>query len=480
MKAIKQKKRHRLATSLFLYILAIAVLQFVVIEGAIIAHGQSRDFRDTGYVIILGAGVWGKTVSPALDERLKVGIEYLEKYPESIAIVSGGQGRGEDITEAKAMKSYLVARGIDEKRIITEDKSTSTMENFEYSRLILKESTGRDIREISVITSNFHIFRTKMLAERNGFTPYAISCKTPASVLVFNYFREYFAFIKSFFIDRKTDNAAVQTAVVSVESTGESVSGSDSHEALINIPGETVAKRFRTPEGFEREKADEGSFGEYLRNLPLKPYGSKVKYFDGRTKVKDSYLAVVNMDTGDRDLQQCADSVIRLRAEYLYGKGLYKNIHFNFTNGFRADYSKWMDGYRIEVRNNDASWVKKSDYSDDHESFRKYLDVIFAYAGTLSLSKEMKSVTVEDLKAGDVFIKGGSPGHAVIVLDTAVNIKGDRLFMIAQGYMPAQDIHILKNPGNDDLSPWYSCEFGDTLETPEWTFERDQLMRFGE
>lgn len=188
-----------------LYLLAVAVLQFAAIEGAIVANGQSRDFRDTGYVIILGAAVWGETVSPALDERLKAGFEYLEKYPESIAIVSGGQGRGEDITEAEAMKSYLVARGIDEKRIIKEDRSTSTMENFKYSRRILKEITGRDVREISVITSNFHILRAKMLAERNGFTPYAVSCKTPPSVVFSSYIREYFAFVKSFFIDRNPD-----------------------------------------------------------------------------------------------------------------------------------------------------------------------------------------------------------------------------------------------------------------------------------
>lgn len=202
MKATKQKKRHNSTRRLILYLLAIAVLQFAAIEAIIIFSGQSRDFRNTGYVIILGAAVWGKTVSPALDERLKAGVEYLEKYPESLAIVSGGQGRGEDITEAEAMKRYLVARGIDENRIIPEDKSTSTMENFQYTRRILKELTGTDVREISVITSNFHIFRAKMLAKRNGFIPCAISCKTPPSVVISSYIREYFALIKSFFIDR--------------------------------------------------------------------------------------------------------------------------------------------------------------------------------------------------------------------------------------------------------------------------------------
>lgn len=199
---LEHKRRRSSVKKIIVYLLLFAFLQFAAVEGVLIANGQSRDFKDTGYVLILGAGVWGTTVSPALDERLKAGVEYMEKYPEVVAIVSGGQGRGEDITEAEAMKRYLVAKGIKEDRIIKEEKSTSTMENFVYSRKLLKEIAGRDVSEITVITSNFHMFRTKMLAKRNGFTPYGISCKTPVSVLFFNYFREYFALFKSIAVDR--------------------------------------------------------------------------------------------------------------------------------------------------------------------------------------------------------------------------------------------------------------------------------------
>jgi hypothetical protein len=106
--------------------------------------------------------------------------------------------------------------------------------------------------------------------------------------------------------------------------------------------------------------------------------------------------------------------------------------------------------------------------------------VIFNYAGTSSLSKEMKKVSnLNDIKPGDVFIKGGFPGHAVLVTDVCENkTSGEKLFIIAQSYMPAQDIHILKNPVNKSLSPWYSINFGKELITPEWVFSRDQLMRF--
>ncbi|MFZ5633838.1 MAG: DUF4846 domain-containing protein [Bacillota bacterium] len=259
----------------------------------------------------------------------------------------------------------------------------------------------------------------------------------------------------------------------------ETVKQENSPVKLINQNGRTIQERISPPGGFARIEAAEGSFGQYLRNLPLRPHGSKVKYYNGSEKARDVYEAVVDMDVGNRDLQQCADAVIRLRAEFLHGKGLYNKIHFNFTNGFKADYTTWMQGSRIVVEGNKAYWVKRTGYSNDYGSFRKYLDMVFAYAGTLSLSGEMKKVPLEDMKIGDVFLKGEDPGHCVIVVDMAENKNtGEILFMLAQSYMPAQDIHILKNPRNKEISPWYSVNFGETLNTPEWSFNKNQLMRF--
>jgi len=266
---------------------------------------------------------------------------------------------------------------------------------------------------------------------------------------------------------------------------GESIKGLTKNPAkntavdLINESGMTVQERIEVPEGFVRVEVDSGSFGEYLRNLPLKPHGSKVKYYNGKTKPRDVHVAVLDIDVGDRDLQQCADAVMRLWAEYLYGKELYDEIHFNFTNGFRADYATWRQGNRIKVEGNNAYWVKNAEPSDDYDSFRKYLDMVFAYAGTLSLSQEMKKVPLDEMRIGDVFLKGDDPGHCVIVLDMAENKEtGEKLFIVAQSYMPAQDIHILKNPSGDEKSPWYSLDLGETLITPEWKFTRDQLVRF--
>ncbi|GAB3829783.1 hypothetical protein GCM10028895_45040 [Pontibacter rugosus] len=122
---------------------------------------------------------------------------------------------------------------------------------------------------------------------------------------------------------------------------------------------------------------------------------------------------------------------------------------------------------------------KKAAPATSYASFKDYLKVVFTYAGTLSLSNEMTTVAMEDLQIGDVFIKGGSPGHAVIVMDVAVNkTSGEKLFLMAQSYMPAQEIQVLKNPMNPTISPWYSTSFKDPLLTPEWTFQKNQLKRF--
>ena len=182
---------------------------------------------------------------------------------------------------------------------------------------------------------------------------------------------------------------------------------------------------------------------------------------------------------GKRDLHQCADAVMRLRAEYLFNHKKYDSIHFNFTNGFKADYSNWRKGKRIVVSGNNVSWRQKTQASDSKKAFWKYLEMVFSYAGTASLSEEMKSIPIEELRIGDVFIQGGFPGHAVIVVDIAIDKSSNKkIFMLAQSYMPAQEIQIIKNPNNVDLSPWYDSDVPDLLQTPEWTFKKTDLKRF--
>ncbi|MCK4465357.1 MAG: DUF4846 domain-containing protein [Bacteroidales bacterium] len=253
-------------------------------------------------------------------------------------------------------------------------------------------------------------------------------------------------------------------------------------DGIINTDGQTLETRILTQSGFHRTVTEENSFTEYLRQLPLKPHGSEVALYDGKTKPNyDVYDAVVNLDIGKKDLHQCADAVMRLRAEYLWNQKQYDKIHFNFTNGFRVDYTEWMKGKRIVVKGNKTYWTQSGSASNTYQDFWKYMEIIFTYAGTLSLSKELKSVSIDDLKIGDVFIQGGSPGHAIMVVDLAVNPKtNEKIFLLAQSYMPAQEIQILKNPNDNKISPWYSINFRQKLRTPEWTFNKSDLKRFEE
>ncbi|OPZ84543.1 MAG: hypothetical protein BWY76_01797 [bacterium ADurb.Bin429] len=242
-------------------------------------------------------------------------------------------------------------------------------------------------------------------------------------------------------------------------------------------PENRLEQRIAVPRGFTRVAVAPHSFGEWLRGLPLKPGCPPVTLYNGEPKGRqDMHAAVVDLDVGTRDLQQCADAVMRLRGEYLYSRKNYAAIHFNFTSGFRAVFAKWAQGYRVSVRGNRVSWIKRAAADSSHASFRAYMDTVFTYAGTASLSKELLPVKVEAMRIGDVFIRGGFPGHAVIVADMAKGRGGKTRFLLAQSYMPAQQVHLLKNPA--DGSPWYPLDFGAELVTPEYVFTRGELKRF--
>jgi hypothetical protein len=247
----------------------------------------------------------------------------------------------------------------------------------------------------------------------------------------------------------------------------------------IDPAGSTIGTRFRTPAGFVRSEEGAGTFAAYLRGLPLKEDGAPVRLYHGEEKIGLVHDAVVDLPIGSKDLHQCADAIMRLRAEYLHAQHRHDEIHFNLTNGFRVDYSRWMAGDRVAVSGNKTSWHRSAAPGNTPEIFWKYLEFVFTYAGTLSLSKELKPVPVEELRIGDIFIQGGSPGHAVIVVDLAMEPgTGEKIFLLAQSYMPAQEIHIIKNPNDSTLSPWYPVDFGERIETQEWTFGRGDLKRF--
>lgn len=248
--------------------------------------------------------------------------------------------------------------------------------------------------------------------------------------------------------------------------------------AEFNPEGMTIESRYNVPAGFERVKADSGSFAFYLRNLPLKNSDELVTYYNGGKKSSSGvYKSVVDLPIGNKNLHQCADAVMRFRAEYLWSTGKHNQIHFNFTNGFRVDYSKWLQGNRMIVSGNSTSWRAGSPRANTYKTFWSYMELIFNYAGTLSLSKELDSREISDVEIGDVLIQGGSPGHAVIVVDMAENTStGEKKILLAQSYMPAQETQVLINPSESNTS-WYTVKEG-RISTPEWTFYSSDLKTF--
>ncbi len=255
-------------------------------------------------------------------------------------------------------------------------------------------------------------------------------------------------------------------------------------EEKIEVPTKSktnkLSDRIETPLGFKRLPITESSYAHYLRTIPLKPEGSKARYYNGDIKPSEGiYMAVIDLDIGHEDLHQCADAIMRLKAEYLWQSKQYDKIHFNLTNGFRVDYSEWMKGRRMIVEGNKTYWDNQSNPSNTYEDFWQYMELIFMYAGTASLEKELISVPLSQMKIGDVLIKGGFPGHAVVIMDMAINEStGQKIFLMAQSYMPAQEAQILINRENSELSPWYELLPGKDITSPQWDFSPDQLKRF--
>lgn len=228
----------------------------------------------------------------------------------------------------------------------------------------------------------------------------------------------------------------------------------------INKDKNTIRERFSPPEGYKWVEEKPGSFGYFIENFKLKPYGSRILKYD-RTPITVQHLheAVFDIDTGTKDLQQCADAVIRLRAEYLWAAGESDKVIFHFTSGDPVSWNDYKSGTRAFVNGNSVSFRKTAGFDDSYENFRNYLDLIFNYAGTISLNKETKPVIKNtDLKTGDLLITPGSPGHLVFISGVCRNQKGERLFLLSEGFTPAQSVHVVSNPFNRGISPWYNLD----------------------
>lgn len=243
----------------------------------------------------------------------------------------------------------------------------------------------------------------------------------------------------------------------------------------------TLEARFAAPAGFQRVPLDPASFGAFLRTLPMAAPDAPVLTYQNKVlhpATHPNVAGVVAIDQGTADLQQCADSVIRLHAEWRYAKGE-RDHSYRAAAGMEIPYARWRKGERPIAKGASLEWAGGSTAkgASEHEDFRKYLSSVFMFANTGSLAVQAKPTPVDTLAPGDFVVMPGSPGHAVLVLDVVTSAEGKKLALLGQGFMPAQSFHVLRRGANEPA--WYPIDPTAPLVTPFWDpFPWSSLRRF--
>lgn len=251
--------------------------------------------------------------------------------------------------------------------------------------------------------------------------------------------------------------------------------------AVMPAAVDSLEQRFAPPAGFVRASLPRGSFGGWLRRLPLAAPETPVTSYRGGVILPadhDNLAAVVAIDVGAGDLQQCADSILRLHAEWLYAQGR-RDQSYRAASGAVMPFARWARGDRMKQVGAGFVWVAGAARADDgRASFRRWLDGVFAWANTGSLARDTEVIAPEDLRPGDFVVQPGGPGHAVLVLDLARGPGGRRALLLGQGFMPAQSFQVLRPSARAGV--WFIVEPGATaLTTPFWApFPWKALRRF--
>lgn len=248
----------------------------------------------------------------------------------------------------------------------------------------------------------------------------------------------------------------------------------------VNAEGTTIKDRFIPPDGYTRVEAPAGSFGAYLQNFELKPMGDPAYVWNKDTGAASDIstaagaaIAVFNQDI--TRWQQCADSIMRLYAEYLYENNEYDKISFDFTTGFKCDFKNWSEGKRVKVNGSKCTWVEKADPSTDRATFDKYLDFVYQFANTESLQTQMTPVSSNDIQIGDCFVitswqMDENLGHAVFIADMCVNEAGEKLYLIFEGTTPATQISLAKH-NDTTYGYWIPLAEDGTLSITKTVFD---------
>ena len=174
-------------------LVCIGFVYFCIVEVPIIKNARTDEDAERPYLVVLGAAVHGDDASLSLVHRLRGVLDYMEQYPDCVAIVSGGQGKGENMTEAKCMYDWLTAHGIESSRIIMEDRATSTAENLAFSFDIIRSLGVEPDGNTAILSSPYHLFRAKSMARSMGVEAAGVAGHWDYPILTINYFiREAF------------------------------------------------------------------------------------------------------------------------------------------------------------------------------------------------------------------------------------------------------------------------------------------------
>lgn len=220
---------------------------------------------------------------------------------------------------------------------------------------------------------------------------------------------------------------------------------------------QTIESRFPAPAGYERVKLPQGSFGGWLRGLPLLPEGSPVKDYRGRVKVPagDSTLAaVVDYDIPGKKMEQCMDIILRFRAEYLLAKGE-SGISFFLPVKYKLNWPDWARGLRPVFHGIKITLVQKEEPDSSRIAFDNYLKEIFYYSGTQTAYFNYPEIEAENIQVGDFVVKKGKKGHAILILDLAVNAEGEKIALIGHGDTPACRFYLLNYRQGQ---PWFPLD----------------------
>ncbi len=243
--------------------------------------------------------------------------------------------------------------------------------------------------------------------------------------------------------------------------------------------GMTLETRITPPEGFERVPVEKGSFGEYLRNYPLLPDDTNLPVFDGTTINRPDIPAIFDISLGDEGYQQCADSVIRLYSDYYYENKQFDKITFLFSNGDECSYNDWRKGKRMLAFADKSYEIPAALPSKSKQTYMNYLKEVMRYAGTLSLQKESEVIPLDELRIGDIVC---NDTHVVMVVDEAINDKGEKCYLFGQSFIPAVCFHIVSRTEGRDTLPWYTQEQleKDSFVIGTFPFAKSDIRRWKE